>query len=39
MVRLRASFDGRWFRYSSKSDPRGGTSAGAGVSLALALRF
>jgi len=38
-VRLRASFDGRWFRYSSKHDPRGGTSAGAGVTVALGFRF
>jgi hypothetical protein len=38
-LRLRASLDGRWFRYQAKTDPLGGTSAGGGVSLAVALRF
>jgi hypothetical protein len=39
IVRVRASFDGRWFRYQSRNESVAGTSGGAGVSLALALRF
>ncbi len=39
LVRLRASIDGRWFRYAAKTDPLGGTSTGGGVSVAVALRF
>jgi len=38
-LRVRASVDGRWFRYQTKHDELGNTSGGAGVSLALALRF
>jgi hypothetical protein len=40
-LRVRASLDGHWFRYHSNNDPDdiGTTSGGAGVSLALALRF
>ncbi len=39
IVRVRASVDGRWFRYRIKGDDLDGTSGGGGVSLALALRF
>ena len=39
IVRVRASVDGRWFRYRTKGDDLDGTSGGGGVSLALALRF
>jgi hypothetical protein len=39
MVRLRASVDGRWFRYQSRQDSVSTTAGGGGVSLALALRF
>ena len=39
IVRVRASVDGRWFRYRTKGDDFDGTSGGGGVSLALALRF
>jgi hypothetical protein len=40
IVRLRASVDGRWFRYHvSGSDDLSETAGGGGVSLALALRF
>ena len=38
-LRIRASVDGRWFRYEGKNDAVAGTSGGAGFSLALALRF
>ena len=38
-LRVRASVDGRWFRYHARQDSLGGTSGGGGVSLALALRF
>ena len=39
-LRVRASLDGRWFRYhSSGDDDLGTTTGGAGVSVALALRF
>jgi hypothetical protein len=39
IVRVRATVDGRWFRYRVKGDDLDGTSGGGGVSLALALRF
>ncbi len=39
VVRVRASVDGRWFRYQTGHDTIGTTSHGGGVSLALALRF
>jgi hypothetical protein len=39
VLRVRASVDGRWFRYQGRGDVIGGTSGGGGVSLALALRF
>jgi hypothetical protein len=40
IVRIRATVDGRWFRYhNGNSDELGTTAGGAGVSLALALRF
>ncbi|HTJ45032.1 MAG TPA: hypothetical protein VL463_23150 [Kofleriaceae bacterium] len=39
MVRLRASIDGRWFRYGGKGDAESSTTGGGGFSLALALRF
>lgn len=37
--RIRASVDGRWFRYEGKNDNLAGTTGGAGFSVALALRF
>src|SRR5262249_49143441 len=39
MLRLRASGDGRWFRYQARQDAVASTAGGGGVSLALALRF
>jgi hypothetical protein len=39
IVRVRASVDGRWFRYHTGGDDLDATAGGAGVSLALALRF
>ena len=40
IVRVRASVDGRWFRYHTKgTDDLDATAGGGGVSLALALRF
>lgn len=40
LLRVRASVDGRWFRYHvGKGDDLSETAGGGGVSLALALRF
>jgi hypothetical protein len=39
-VRVRASLDGRWFRYHTPGDDDlASTAGGAGVTVALALRF